>query len=105
MRVCPEPGCPELVDKGRCATHRRAAEQTRGSKADRGYGPPHQHIRDALLDRQAKGEVLVCARCDQPIPTTEPWHLGHTDDRATWSGPEHVVCNLSAAGRARWIYT
>lgn len=105
MRVCPEPGCPVLVDKGRCPDHRRAAEQARGSKADRGYGPEHQHIRDALLDRQAKGETLMCARCGKPITWDEPWHLGHTEDRTTWTGPEHALCNLSAAGHARWQYS
>lgn len=101
MRVCSQPGCPELVDAGRCAEHRREYERERGSREERGYGVDHQRQRYLLLRAQRRGLQLVCARCEKPI-YGEDWHLGHTDDRATWSGPEHGLCNLSAAGHARW---
>jgi 5-methylcytosine-specific restriction endonuclease McrA len=38
MRFCAEPNCPERVEKGRCPTHTRARERTRGTPAQRGYG-------------------------------------------------------------------
>lgn len=102
MRVCPEPGCPELVDKGRCAQHRRDAERARGSREERGYGAEHQQRRYVLERARRRGLQMVCAKCSEPISEDQPWHLGHTDDRSNWTGPEHVLCNLSAAGHARW---
>ena len=40
-RPCAQPGCPELVRKGRCATHAKKTRQTydkgRGSARVRGY--------------------------------------------------------------------
>lgn len=38
MRYCAVPGCPNLVDKGRCAQHERQGDQgTRGTAHQRGY--------------------------------------------------------------------
>jgi len=37
LRVCAQPACPELVETGRCAAHRRAADKRRGTAAQRGY--------------------------------------------------------------------
>lgn len=37
LKPCAQPGCPELVESGRCKTHERQKEQYRGSAASRGY--------------------------------------------------------------------
>jgi 5-methylcytosine-specific restriction protein A len=37
MKVCTEPGCPVLVDHGRCPAHAKAKEQARPSAHKRGY--------------------------------------------------------------------
>lgn len=52
MRVCNVPGCGTLTDQSRCDTHRRAAEQARGSAAARGYtSARHQRFRRLVLRR------------------------------------------------------
>lgn len=37
LRACAEPGCPELVQAGRCPAHARVVEQRRGTATSRGY--------------------------------------------------------------------
>lgn len=95
MRVCSEPGCPELVDAGRCATHRRERGREIGTAHERGYGRAHQKERRRWIPKVASGRIN-CARCGKRISPLEPWHLDHTDDRTGYLGPSHVACNTSA---------
>jgi hypothetical protein len=78
--------------------------QARLSSTMRGYGRRHQAIREELEPLVLAGGVS-CARCGEPI-TDNNWHLGHTDDRTGYTGPEHARCNILAAGekaaRMRW---
>lgn len=102
LRVCSTPGCPTLTDKPRCLTHRREAEQARGTRAERGYDAAHIRARAEWQRRIDSGEPVTCWRptCRQPI-VGRAWHLGHDDtDRSITRGPECITCNLSAAGRA-----
>lgn len=48
-RVCAEMGCGALVEKGRCAKHRREREDRRGSSTQRGYGIRWQRGRLPVL--------------------------------------------------------
>lgn len=99
MRVCPEPGCPELVDKGRCKDHRRQREQQRGTRQQRGYDATHDTLRAEFQRRMDAGHRFNCWRCTKPIDPTH-WHLGHDDhNRTVYRGPECVPCNLATAGR------
>lgn len=101
MRVCPEPGCPTLIQNGerRCITHRRAHERARGSRQARGYDSTHDKLRAQWVPRVATGTVR-CWRCGQYIGAQEPFDLGHDDtDRTKYRGPEHVRCNRSTRDR------
>lgn len=54
-KVCLEPGCPELTERGesRCEPHRLARQRTddkrRGTAAERGYDARWRRIRKAFL--------------------------------------------------------
>lgn len=101
MRVCAEPGCPELSDKPRCPAHRRQAEQARGTRQQRGYDRRHERHRAAWAPKVATGTVQ-CARCGKTINPGQAWHDDHTDDRSGYLGPSHANCNDSAGGKAAW---
>ncbi|GAA2484696.1 hypothetical protein GCM10010406_21190 [Streptomyces thermolineatus] len=58
LQVCTVPGCPEYTQAGRCAEHRRQAEQQRGGARQRGYGQAHERFRAAVLARDP-----VCVLC------------------------------------------
>lgn len=103
MKVCNEPGCPNLQPEARCPDHRRAYERGRGSRQARGYdaafdaaGRDYQRLIDG-------GKRYACWRCTKPIKGTRrgiDWQLGHDDhDRTIIRGPEHPVCNLATSGR------
>lgn len=101
MKVCAEPGCPNLQAESRCLTHRRDREQARGTRAQRGYGPAHRRLRAKYQRRMDAGERFTCWRpgCGKPIDP-KAWHLGHDDeDRKTYRGPECVPCNTATASR------
>ena len=104
LRVCAEPGCPELSERPRCPDHTRAYEQRRGTRQTRGYTAEHDALR-----RRWKPKVEACtvhchaAVCIEPVRLIlpgQPWDLGHTADRTAWTGPEHATCNRRAGGIA-----
>lgn len=93
MRVCNEPGCPELTTTPRCHTHTRQRDQQQGTRQQRGYDKAHDKLRKTWAPKVAGGKVN-CWRCGQRISPLEPWDLGHDDlDRGTYRGPEHRACN------------
>lgn len=103
MRVCAEPGCPNLIPAkqgNRCKQHRAERERLRGTRQQRGYDYRHDQLRSRWAPRVAAGAVK-CWRCGELIAPDEPWDLGHDDnDRTKYRGPEHAFrCNRSAAGR------
>lgn len=100
LRVCSEPGCPELVEQGarggRCDEHRKDRDRARGTRQQRGYDRAYDKRRKADERRLAAGEVLTCWRCGGVI-LPHDYSLGHCDDnRAVIHGPEHLrKCNLA----------
>ncbi len=48
-KVCNVPGCPTISDTPRCPAHMLAAERTRGSAHQRGYGTKWQRTRRRYL--------------------------------------------------------
>lgn len=96
LRVCAEPGCPELTDQTRCTAHTRAKDKARGTRQQRGYDAAHDALRARWAPKVATGRVH-CARCKQRISPLEPWHLDHTDDRTAYLGPSHERCNTGHA--------
>lgn len=59
-----------------------------GNTTARGYGAAHQAERKRYAEQQARGVVLICWRCRQPI-IGKAWDLGHDDARTMVMGPEH----------------
>jgi len=97
-RICAKAGCPRVADGRYCPVHNAAYEAERGSREARGYDHKHRELRKQWAPKVAQGNI-PCAKCKQVITTYQRWHLGHTDDRTAWTGPEHEHCNLSDAGR------
>ncbi|MEV1321969.1 hypothetical protein AB0J14_38475 [Micromonospora arborensis] len=64
----------------------------------RGYGHQHQQLREQWRPKVEAG-LVDCARCEQPIQPSDPWDLGHNDDRTAYTGPECRTCNRAAGGR------
>lgn len=63
LRCCLQPGCPELVPRGRCATHARVFERQRPSAADRGYGP-----RWAKVSKAFRAQFPLCGMRPDGVP-------------------------------------
>lgn len=99
MKVCAEPGCPNLQSENRCPQHRRTTTQ-------RGYGAKHQRERKQWEPLVEAG-LIDCrrgAQCLEPdvrIKPGEPWELGHPDAAcAAPKAPEHRRCNRATATHA-----
>ena len=99
-RICPKRGCPRIVNKRYCIEHEREYEADRGSSTQRGYDHRHKALRKQWDVKVQRGGVL-CAneKCGKPIHPGTEWHLGHTDDRTDYKGPEHAHCNTSDGGK------
>lgn len=93
--------CPTLVPadayKGMCPNCRRATDQARGTRTQRGYGAAHQTERAQIAADIRAGKDIRCVTCNQPL--TPDFHYGHTDDRTGHIGPQCPLCNDSEAGK------
>lgn len=98
-RVCGKPGCPAITQSRYCEPHWAEHEAKRGTPTQRGYGKDYQAERRQWVKRVATG-IVRCWRCKALIQAGEPFDLGHSDDRTRINGPEHQLCNRSAAGKA-----
>ena len=100
MKVCSEPGCPNLQPETRCLDHRRAYERGRGTRQQRGYDSAHDKLRAEYQRRMDAGQPYSCWRCSKPI-NPQHWTLGHCDDdRSRYHGPECPPCDYATSGRS-----
>lgn len=97
-RICAKAGCPAIAIGSYCQPHQAEAERARGSREARGYDHAHRELRKQWAPKVATGSV-ICGKCNNTIQAGAIWHLGHSDDRTAWTGPEHARCNLSDAGK------
>jgi 5-methylcytosine-specific restriction protein A len=73
-RPCLEPGCRYTTTSGgRCADHRRAREQARGSAASRGYGSEHRRRRSIVL--ACDPLCVACLAVGRTTPSTVDDHI------------------------------
>lgn len=92
-RPCGHPGCGQLTDGARCATHAAAKRQhgwrrdaERGNRHERGYGTAWEHLRGRILRRDNYlCHCDECKRLGRIRPATEvdhriPKEAGGTDD-------------------------
>lgn len=96
-----EVNCPRIIPAGtrHCPAHAREHERKRGSRQQRGYDAAHDRERARWKVKVARGTVR-CVRCGELIRVGDDWDLGHSDDRTSWTGPEHAGrCNRAAGGR------
>lgn len=63
-RQCAQPGCPELVERGRCPKHQAAKHKgidaRRGSSTERGYDTDWRRLRAYVLRNEP-----LCRECRQ----------------------------------------
>ncbi|SRR6266568_3766527 len=78
-----------------------------GKTRERGYGWEHAQLRKQWKPRVQAGQVACCAVIclevmdgrPRLIAPGAPWHLGHTEDRTAWTGPEHQRCGAADGAR------
>jgi hypothetical protein len=97
MKVCSTPRCPVLTHGRHCTEHERQVDKARGTRQQRGYTKAHERER-RRWERPVQLGHVDCAAPTCVMPTRrillgQPWDLGHTEDRTTWRGPEHMQCN------------
>lgn len=86
-KPCLEPGCPALVDRGRCASHQQTKKPWQGGAGGLGYGRQWRKLRAQVLE-----EEPFCRLCG--APGVEVDHIigrarGGTDDRSNLRGLCH----------------
>lgn len=103
MKVCATKDCPVLTTGSYCDTHQAERDRARGTTKQRGYSGEHQSRRAAIILAMSQGATVLCIDCSVVLmPKT--LHLGHTDDRSGYRGPQCSTCNDSDAGRRSHLY-
>lgn len=90
LQPCLEPGCPKLVERGRCKQHRREHDRRRGSFRERGYTrrrwdrlrAEHLVIEPHCRECARNGERRLARVVDHVVP--------HRGDEALFSDPSNL---------------
>jgi 5-methylcytosine-specific restriction protein A len=89
LTTCSTPGCPELVESGRCDGCSRQAEQRRGSSSARGYGKRHrQQFRRAVLERDINCVLCIAGGTWTPATVADHWPLSRRELTARGLDPD-----------------
>ncbi len=76
MTTCAHPGCPALVNGGRCVEHQRHVEQRRGSARSRGYNGAWEAFREAFIGQLV--QLGITPACEaQGLLECQGLHLDH----------------------------
>ena len=102
-KVCATKNCPVLTSRSYCDEHQAERDRARGTTKQRGYSGRHQSTRAAIVADIRQGMTVRCVDC-KVVLTPETLHLGHTDDRTAYRGPQCSHCNDSDAGRRSHLY-
>jgi 5-methylcytosine-specific restriction protein A len=106
LKPCAQPGCPNLVESGRCADHDRKRQyyrdHPRGSSTAQGYGQRWRRARARFLRAHP-----LCVRCgavatvvDHKVP-----HRGNPTlfwDEANWQSMCKPCHDAKTARQGRW---
>lgn len=114
MRPCVQPGCPTLVERGRCAVHQRAYERRRPSARERGYDSRWAaasrafRARHPLCGMLANGDVDVvnswCAKEGRTTPAECVQHIvphSGPNDPLLWDETNWLASCLQCNNRRR----
>lgn len=74
MKVCCEPGCPNLTTRIRCPSCSRAKDAARGTRQQRGYDAEYQ----AQLRSPEYLNAAICTSCGEAFTPANPKTGGHT---------------------------
>jgi hypothetical protein len=82
---------------------RTSRKYSPGATTALGYGAGHQQQRAALAPAVDRGEwqcqAIVCLQPSRQIFPGQRWDLGHTEDRLSYTGPEHARCNRAEGAK------
>lgn len=101
-KICVTFGCGKFqVTNARCAGCAEEYEAARGTRHERGYGTAHEKNRRRLLSElkmaEARGIVLLCWRCEEPMHSWQKLHADHSTVLASEGGRAdvlaHAACN------------
>ncbi|MBI4636118.1 MAG: HNH endonuclease [Candidatus Rokubacteria bacterium] len=75
-KPCAAPGCPAITHRRFCAPHQQAADQARGTAAQRGYGARWRQLRLLILARDPicrdpSGCIAPSTDVDHVIPRAQ----------------------------------
>ncbi len=100
---CGEPGCPELVTRGRCAKHSKAKSAERLTTKQRGYAGTWPALRKMILRR----DKYCCQEClrreDRVTLATDVDHKIRMSDGGAARDPENLESLCRAChGQKTW---
>lgn len=91
QRRCIEPGCTELTERTRCATHQREYMLKRGYTSE--YKQAHREARRMLAPRLLHGGYPCSRGCGTILTTTSNWEA---DQRTYGWDITCATCNRKA---------
>ncbi len=81
-KPCATPGCPSVVDTGRCDGCTKQSDRDRGTRWQRGYRTAHERgfrpnvlMRDPICVCDAEGQHGHSVRCYRPSTVADHWPL------------------------------